>query len=69
MLENRSTEIILNENGSIFLEKNKNLCLTISSEISREGGGGNPPHLIRNLTLDYCDTNRFKYQNWATRTK
>ena len=62
-------KFILNENGSIFLEKNKNLCLTISSEISREGGGGNPPHLIRNLTLDYCDTNRLKYQNWATRTK
>ena len=67
--KNAMQKFILNSNGSISLQDNQNLCLTISSEISREGGGGNPPHLIRNLTLDYCDTNRLKNQNWATRTK
>lgn len=61
-------KFIMNKNGSITLEDNKNLCLTISTENSREGGGGNPPHLIRNLTLENCDISQFKYQSWATRT-
>jgi hypothetical protein len=58
----------MNKNGSIALENNKNLCLTISTENSREGGGGNPPHLIRNLTLENCNISQLKYQVWATRT-
>ncbi len=62
-------KFIMNDNGSIFLENNKNLCITISSEKSREGGGGNPPHLIRNLTLEDCSSNKLKYQTWATRVK
>ena len=41
--------------------------LTISSERSQEGGGGNPPHLIRNLTLENCDLTQLNYQAWATR--
>lgn len=59
----------MNENGSISLEDNNNLCITISSESSREGGGGNPPHLIRNLNLENCNSNKLKYQTWATRLK
>ena len=61
-------KFIMNKNGSIALENNKNLCLTISTENSREGGGGNPPHLIRNLTLENCNISQLKYQVWATRT-
>tara|TARA_B100000674_G_scaffold17650_1_gene12597 strand:- start:17 stop:571 length:555 start_codon:yes stop_codon:yes gene_type:complete len=60
-------KFVINENGSISLENNKNLCVTISSERSREGGGGNPPHLIRNLNLENCNLINLKYQTWATR--
>lgn len=62
-------KFVLNENGSISLENNKNLCVTISSEASREGGGGSPPHLIRNVNLENCNSNKLKYQTWATRLK
>ena len=62
-------KFILGINGNIFLENNKNLCLSISSENSRVGGGGSPVHLIRDLTLKNCDSNQTKFQTWATRLK
>jgi len=65
--KNAMQKFILNSNGSISLQDNQNLCLTISSERSQEGGGGNPPHLIRNLTLENCDLTQLNYQAWATR--
>ena len=62
-------KFVLSINGNIFLENSKNLCLTISSENSRVGGGGSPVHLIRDLTLKNCDLNLTKFQTWATRLK
>ena len=55
------------DSGNIVLKSNNNLCLTISSENSIQGGGGNPVHLIRDLTLKNCDSNLSKYLTWSTR--
>ena len=57
---------ILQNDGKIQLKNNLNLCLTISEEF-REGGGGNPVHLIRNLSLENCDNSISIRQKWGIR--
>lgn len=56
-----------NDNGKIYLEVNKNLCLTISKDNSRQGGGGNPVHLIRDVKIEMCDPSFEVYQRWGRR--
>lgn len=65
--KNEKQKFILQSSGKINPESNLNLCLTVSSS-SREGGGGNPVHLIRDLSLQTCDESLSSFQNWGTRT-
>ena len=55
-----------NSNEEIVLIDNTNLCLTVS-ENSREGGGGTPTHLIRDLILDNCSADISTRQRWGLR--
>ena len=65
--KNEKQKFVLQSSGKINPESNLNLCLTVSS-ISREGGGGNPVHLIRDLSLQTCDESLSSFQKWGTRT-
>ena len=47
-------KFILQSDGKIQSKSNLNLCLTVSENFS-EGGGGNPVHLIRTLSLENCN--------------
>ena len=41
--------------------------LTIAKENSREGGGGDPIHLIRDISMEPCDESLSLYQAWGKR--
>ena len=60
-------EFILDEDNTIRLKHNTNLCLTVGSEYSRKGGGGTPVHLIRDLFIKNCNQELSKYQSWGIR--
>ena len=64
--KNENQKFSLNTNGKISLNSDPNLCLTVS-ENSREGGGGNPIHKIRNLSLENCTNNISSLQTWGLR--
>ena len=64
--KNDRQKFILENNGRIHPKTNINLCLTVSKNF-REGGGGNPVHLIRNLTLENCDDKISSRQKWGIR--
>ncbi len=64
--KNEKQKFKFNNNAEIVLNDNTNLCLTVS-ENSREGGGGTPTHLIRDLTLDNCSTDISSRQKWGLR--
>ena len=64
--KNDNQKFILQSDGKIQPKSNLNLCLTVSDNF-REGGGGNPVHLIRSLTLENCDDNLSARQKWGTR--
>ena len=42
-------------------------CVTAGEGPSRHGGGGEPVHLIRNLTLEACDGGSSARQQWRLR--
>ena len=60
-------KFILQNDGKIQPSSNLNLCLTVS-ESYREGGGGNPVHLIRSLSIEICNNNLSSRQTWGTRS-
>ena len=62
-----SQEFIFDEDNTIRLKGNTNLCLTVAKEESRKGGGGSPVHLIRNLSMQKCNKDNSIYQNWIIR--
>ena len=64
--KNEKQKFSLNSNGTISLDENTDLCLTVS-ENSREGGGGNPIHRIRDLSLKNCNNNLSYRQKWGLR--
>ena len=64
--KNEKQKFKFNSNAEIVLSDNNNLCLTVS-ENSREGGGGAPTHLIRDLILDNCSTDISARQRWGLR--
>ena len=64
--KNEKQKFKFNSNAEIVLSDNNNLCLTVS-ENSREGGGGTPTHLIRDLILDNCSTDISARQRWGLR--
>ena len=57
---------VLQSDGKIHPKSNLNLCLTISESFI-EGGGGNPVHLIRILTLENCNDELSSLQQWGIR--
>ena len=63
---NNKQKFILNNNGRIYPQDDKNLCLT-ASETYTEGGGGNPIHKIRQLTFEICSDKLKSYQTWGIR--
>ena len=64
--KNQKQEFIFQNDGKIQPLSNLNLCLT-ASENFREGGGGNPVHLIRDLSLQICDDTSSSRQKWSFR--
>jgi hypothetical protein len=55
-----------NEN-KIHLISNRKLCLTVDQGQSKEGGGGSPVHLMRNLSMELCTESLNPYQAWGVR--
>ena len=64
--KNINQKFILQSDGKIQPKSNLNLCLTVSENF-REGGGGNPLHLIRALNLENCDDKLSSRQKWGIR--
>ena len=60
-------KFIFNDSGTIVLASNEDLCLSISQQDSKEGGGGNPIHLIRDISMENCETSLKSYQIWGVR--
>ena len=60
-------EFKLDEKGRIRLVSNLKLCLTVAQGQSKEGGGGSPVHLMRNLSLELCNEILNSFQNWGVR--
>ena len=54
-------------NGNIVVNSDPNLCVTVDQNDAREGGGGNPIHLIRDLQIEECQESLSIYQSWGTR--
>ena len=55
-------------NGNIVVNSDPNLCVTVDQNDAREGGGGNPIHLIRDLQIEECQESLSIYQSWGTRS-
>jgi hypothetical protein len=55
-------------NGNIVVNSDPNLCVTVDQNDAREGGGGNPIHLIRELKIEECQESLSIYQSWGTRS-
>ena len=60
-------EFIFDEDNTIRLKDNIDLCLTVAKEESRKGGGGSPVHLMRNVSMKTCDKKHSVYQTWVIR--
>ena len=54
-------------NGKIMSLAAPGNCVTAGEGPSRHGGGGDPVHLIRDLTLEVCDGSRDDRQQWRLR--
>ena len=63
----KTQEFVFIEDNTIRLKNNKNLCLTVAKGNSRNGGGGSPLHLIRNLSLQACNEQKSIYKTWGIR--
>jgi len=53
--------------GHIVTQAAPAYCVTAGAGPSRAGGGGNPVHLIRDLTLEACDSRLDDRQRWRLR--
>ena len=60
-------QFVFEDDGKIKLVNDPGLCLTASDDY-REGGGGSPVHLIRDLSLSACDTSFSSRQGWGLRS-
>ena len=66
MKKNIKQQFVFQVDGKIQLLNNLKLCLSVSENF-REGGGGNPVHLIRDLSLQICEDKLSSQQNWGIR--
>lgn len=55
------------DTGEIVTQAAPAYCVTAGAGPSRAGGGGNPVHLIRDLTLEACDNRLDNRQRWRLR--
>ena len=60
-------QFVFEDDGKIKPINDLSLCLTASGDY-REGGGGSPVHLIRDLSLLVCDASFSTRQNWGVRS-
>ena len=65
--KNPKQQFIFEDDGKIKPVNDLRLCLTASDDY-REGGGGSPVHLIRDLSLSACDTSFSSRQSWGVRS-
>ena len=65
--KNPKQQFIFEDDGKIKPVNDLSLCLTASDDY-REGGGGSPVHLIRDLSLSACDTSFSSRQSWGVRS-
>jgi hypothetical protein len=64
---NKLQNFELSNKNKIRLISNRKLCLTVAQGHSKNGGGGSPVHLIRNLSLELCSKSLNPYQAWSVR--
>ena len=67
-LSNNAQNLKLTDKGEITFANDQSLCLSASDKEPREGGGGEPVHLIRDLSIASCDDQKKVYQRWGLRS-
>jgi hypothetical protein len=65
--KNPKQQFVFEDDGKIKPVNNLSLCLTASDNY-REGGGGSPVHLIRDLSLLPCGESFSSRQGWGIRS-
>jgi hypothetical protein len=65
--KNPKQQFVFEDDGKIKPVGNLSLCLTASDDY-REGGGGSPVHLIRDLSISGCDDSFSTRQRWGFRS-
>ena len=65
--KNPKQQFVFEDDGKIKPVNDLSLCLTASGDY-REGGGGSPVHLIRDLLLSACDASFSSRQSWGIRS-
>lgn len=65
--KNPKQEFVIEDGGKIKPVNDLSLCLTASDDY-REGGGGSPVHIIRELSLLACDASFSARQSWGLRS-
>lgn len=58
----------LTADGRIVSLAAPSLCLTVADGAGTPGGGGQPVHLLRRLTVETCDNGRSARQTWRLRS-
>lgn len=67
--DGRETQaIMMNESGQIIPEMLPELCLTAGAVVL-PGGGGNPLHLMRDISFETCDRDIDERQLWEFRAE
>jgi len=64
---NPNQQFVFEDDGKIKPVNDLGLCLTASGDY-REGGGGSPVHLIRDLSMSACDESLSTRQSWGFRS-
>ena len=65
--ESPAQDFSLMPDGRITTGANPELCVTVGAASGRPGGGGNPVHLMRALTLETCRAEDGERQRWVLR--
>jgi len=65
--DEKKTHFVFNNKGQIMVVHNKLLCLTVSNRSPRKGQGGNPLHLMRDISLKKCEDIKSNFQLWGFR--
>ena len=65
--KNPKQQFVFEDDGKIKPVGSLSLCLTASDDY-REGGGGSPVHLIRDLSMSDCDDSFSTRQRWGFRS-